>query len=210
MHHRGKTILKEKKGKRFNFFSKEILFWFGLTLFFITFTGCGEPEVQTATVVPPPHVNSVGGEESGPVEEKNVMVASIPQEKKGGPPREVQAFEPPSYSYNPEGRRDPFSSILQIGQRKKGNLLPPLQRVELSQLQLIGIVWGGFGYSAMLQSSDGKGYTVQAGTLVGSKKGFVKEINPKTLVVQETFTDVFGDKKTRDFVFQLHSQEDFE
>ena len=190
--------------------SRKICFWGGLTLFFITLYGCGEPEVQTATVVPPPNVNSVGEEESQSVEEKRVMVASIPLEKKGVPLKEFEAFEPPSYSYNPEGRRDPFSSILQIGQRKRGNLLPPLQRVELSQIQLIGIVWGGFGYSAMVQSSDGKGYTVKAGTLVGSNKGFVKEINPKNLVVQETFTDIFGDKKTRDFVFQLHSQEDFE
>jgi type IV pilus assembly protein PilP len=62
----------------------------------------------------------------------------------------------------------------------------------------------------MLQSSDGKGYTVRAGTIVGQNQGVVKEITPKNLIVQETFTDIFGEKKTRDFVFQLHPQEDFE
>ena len=116
----------------------------------------------------------------------------------------------PVYSYNAEGRRDPFSSILLVGKKMGGDLLPPLQRVELSQLQLIGVVWGNFGYNGMLQSSDGKGYTVRAGTIVGQNQGVVKEITPQNLIVQETFTDIFGEKKTRDFVFQLHPQEDFE
>ncbi len=60
----------------------------------------------------------------------------------------------------------------------------------------------------MVRSTDGKGYTVRKGMIVGQNKGVVKNITPKNLIVQETFTDIFGEKKKRDFVFKLHPQEE--
>ena len=46
--------------------------------------------------------------------------------------------------------------------------------------------------------------------MVGPNQGVVKEITARNLLVQETFTDVFGEKKVRDFVFQLRPQEGLE
>jgi hypothetical protein len=60
------------------------------------------------------------------------------------------------YSYNPAGRRDPFAAIVKDGNPRDDAKLgePPLQRMSLAELNLIGIIWGGFGYSAMLQTPD--------------------------------------------------------
>ena len=173
-----------------------------LTINLFLLVGCGETEIQNTPIVTPPPLKSVTQEAKG--EEKNA--------KKSDPAEPENMIEEilPIYSYNPEGRRDPFYSILQITEKRGESLLPPLQRLGLLQLKLIGVVWGGFGYNAMLQSSDGKGYTVRTGTVVGPNQGVVKEITSRNLLVRETFTDVFGEKKVRDFVFQLHPREGLE
>ena len=49
--------------------------------------------------------------------------------------------------------------------------LPPLQRVSLTDMNLIAIIWGAYGYTAMVQTPDGNGYTVRKGTRVGPNAG---------------------------------------
>lgn len=131
-----------------------------------------------------------------------------------GPPATASvlgASEPPvpgEYSYNPSGRRDPFSIVLKAARAGEENQnLPPLQQLSLTELNLIGIVWGGFGYSAMVQAPDGKGYTVRQGTRVGPNGGAVSSITENAIVVQERFTDVYGNKQVREYVKLLHAKE---
>ncbi|HKN86041.1 MAG TPA: pilus assembly protein PilP [Nitrospiraceae bacterium] len=115
---------------------------------------------------------------------------------------------PGEYSYNPSGRRDPFAVVLKDAKTGEDNQsLPPLQQLSLTELNLIGIVWGGFGYSAMMQAPDGKGYTVRQGTRVGPNGGAVSSITENALVVQERFTDVYGNKQVREYVKLLHAKE---
>lgn len=85
--------------------------------------------------------------------------------------------------------------------------LPPLQRVSFSGLNLIGIVWGSFGYTAMVQTADGKGYTVRRGTRIGPNGGVVSDVTENSIVVQERFTDVYGKKQVREYVKLLHPKE---
>ena len=124
------------------------------------------------------------------------------------------AAQPPvpgEYTYNPSGRRDPFAIVLKdakIGEENQS--LPPLQQLSLTELNLIGIVWGGFGYSAMVQAPDGKGYTVRQGTRVGPNGGAVSSITENAIVVQERFTDVYGNKQVREYVKLLHAKEGLE
>ncbi|HZS12046.1 MAG TPA: pilus assembly protein PilP, partial [Nitrospirales bacterium] len=100
---------------------------------------------------------------------------------------------PGEYSYNPSGRREPFLAIVRksAGEEDASNL-PPLQRTSLSELGLIGIVWGGFGFTAMVQAPDGRGYSVRPGTRIGPNNGIVSSITENAVVVQERFTDVYG------------------
>ena len=85
--------------------------------------------------------------------------------------------------------------------------LPPLQRISLTELNLIGIIWGGFGYSAMVQAPDGKGYTVRQGTRIGPNNGTVGSITENAVIVHERFTDVYGNKQVREYVKLLHAKE---
>jgi type IV pilus assembly protein PilP len=110
--------------------------------------------------------------------------------------------------YDPSGRRDPFAPViidLQPGRIDEN--LPPLQRVSLTELNLIAIVWGAYGYTAMVQTPEGHGYTVRRGTRVGQNSGVVSAVTERGLIVQERFTDVYGKKQEREYVKLLHPKE---
>jgi type IV pilus assembly protein PilP len=113
--------------------------------------------------------------------------------------------------YDPSGRRDPFAPIIENGlQGQTDALLPPLQRIGLTELSLIGIVWGAYGYTAMVQTPDGKGYSIRRGTRVGPNNGVVSSITDRGIIVQERFTDVYGNKQEREYVKLLHAKEGIE
>lgn len=110
--------------------------------------------------------------------------------------------------YDPSGRRDPFAPIIQELQPGKVDLtLPPLQRITLTELNLIAIVWGAYGYTAMVQTPEGHGYTVRRGTRIGQNNGVVSAITERGIIVQERFTDVYGKKQEREYVKLLHPKE---
>ena len=115
------------------------------------------------------------------------------------------------YSYDPSGRRDPFTALIQSNQKGKADkTVPPLQRVGLTEVNLIGIIWGGFGYTAMVQTPDGKGYSVRRGTRVGPNNGVVTKISKKGIVVTERYTDIYGKEQEREHVKHLHTSEESE
>jgi type IV pilus assembly protein PilP len=74
-------------------------------------------------------------------------------------------------------------------------------------LNLIGIVWGAYGYTALIQTPDGKGYTVRRGTRLGLNNGIVSAVTERGIIVQERFTDIFGKKQEREYVKLLHAKE---
>lgn len=113
-----------------------------------------------------------------------------------------------AHSYDPSGRRDPFAPVLQqLTLGVVDPLLPPLQRVGLTEMNLIAVVWGAYGYAAMIQTPDGSGYTVRRGTRIGPNNGVVSAVTEKGIVVQERFTDVYGSKQEREYVKLLHQKE---
>jgi len=128
---------------------------------------------------------------------------AVPEQKTEG-----QIPPPAPYVYNAEGRRDPFQSILVTAESRNLQSLPPLLRTEIGELRLIGIVWGGFGYSAMVQTPDGKGYTIRVGTPVGPNNGAVRKITERYLTIEEKYTDIFGEKKVREVKLDLHPQKE--
>jgi type IV pilus assembly protein PilP len=163
----------------------------------VLFAGCGgeTPQKQPEPVLP----------KSKAVEAKPPVTSNEGQEGKEGSP----ALQESSYQYNPEGRRDPFQSVIVLTDKKKlTENVPPLQRMDLGELKLIGIIWGGFGYNAMLQATDGKGYPVRVGTRIGLNGGRVTKISSNTLIVEEQYTDIFGEKKVREVTMELHPQKE--
>ena len=112
------------------------------------------------------------------------------------------------YSYDPKSRRDPFQSMVQrIKIAKRQSEMPPLQRVEISDMKLLGIIWGGYGYYGLIQTPDGKGYTVKEGMLLGTHDGTIKSISENRILVSEPMTEVTGKKSTREVEILLRTKE---
>jgi type IV pilus assembly protein PilP len=123
--------------------------------------------------------------------------------REGGP----ALVEPPGYAYHRDGRRDPFMSIIVVSSNKAAEVnlnVPPLQRISLSELNVIGIIWGEFGYVAMVQTPDGRGYTVREGTRVGTNNGVVSSIAEEAFTVQEPYADLYGKTQMREHLILLH------
>ena len=98
--------------------------------------------------------------------------------------------------------------MIQLGQQTEQDVtLPPLQRVGLTELSLIGVLWGNYGYTAMVQTPDGKGYSIRRGTRIGPNNGVVSSITERGIIVQERFTDGYGNKQEREYVKLLHPKE---
>ena len=104
-----------------------------------------------------------------------------------------------------DGSRDPFRPMTlptKVDTRTRENL-SPLERLELSQLKLVGIVWDIEEPRAMVEDSTGLGYTVKVGTLIGSNDGKVKAIHRNEIVVEEFYSDASGARKKRDVGMKL-------
>jgi len=112
------------------------------------------------------------------------------------------------YSYDPKSRRDPFQSLTKmIKSASLQSQMPPLQRVQISDMKLLGIMWGGYGYFGLIQTPEGKGYTVKEGMLLGTNNGVIKTITDKAIIVAEPTLDIAGRKSTKEVEILLRPRE---
>jgi len=100
----------------------------------------------------------------------------------------------------PKGKRDPFRPFtlnMRTTVQRRDNL-SPLERYDLGQLKLVGIVWNLKEPSAMVEDSAGLGYLVKVGTRIGANDGTIKAIRENEVVVEEFFMDLYGVRKRRE------------
>jgi Tfp pilus assembly protein PilP len=144
--------------------------------------GAPTSPVQTATIAP--NTPTSPGSPAGVPRVLTDLTASIGSD---------------GYTYDPKSRRDPFLSMAKLlkASQSRGEL-PPLQRVELSDVKLIGVVSDHSGYYGLIQTPDGKGYTVRVGTLMGTNNGTIKNIVEQKIIVAEPTLDVAGKMTTRE------------
>jgi len=104
-----------------------------------------------------------------------------------------------------KGNRDPFRppSIQARTDTRSRDNLSPLERFELGQLKVVGIVWDVKEPRAMIEDNAGLGYTILVGTPIGTSEGRVKGIHRDQVVVEEFFEDISGKKKTREVSMKL-------
>ena len=113
------------------------------------------------------------------------------------------------FSYNPAGRRDPFSPLITKEEnRARESSRPPLERYNISEFKLTGIIWGGYGYNAMVEGPDGKGYFVREGTTIGPNKGVVKSITKDAMIIEEKFKNMMGATERKQIVIQLRAKQE--
>lgn len=72
---------------------------------------------------------------------------------------------PQGYTYNPEGRRDPFVSLLNRGveQRQQATRPEGLNGLSVTDIAIRGIVANRGSYIAMIEAPDARTYTVRSG-----------------------------------------------
>jgi type IV pilus assembly protein PilP len=109
--------------------------------------------------------------------------------------------------YDPRGKRDPFLSFIREGTAQRGKpdlaALPPIQRYELGELKLVGVLWTKQGARALVEDAEGKGYSVTTGSRIGRSGGVVTRITEKELVVREEYVGNQGEKVARENTLQL-------
>ena len=105
--------------------------------------------------------------------------------------------------YNPEGKIDPFAALFKgekvvvgdgeaMGMGKAGICIPhtPLQKADLSQLKLVGIICASSGNRAMVEEASGRGYVIKKGTFIGINCGKVGRILKDRVIVNEPLLPV--------------------
>jgi Tfp pilus assembly protein PilP len=101
--------------------------------------------------------------------------------------------------------RDPFRPMTmrtRVNSRPRENL-SPLERFDLGQLKIVGIVWDIREPRAMIEDAAGLGYVVKIGTPIGSNDGKVKAIRRDHVIVEEISEDAYGARKRRDVSMKL-------
>jgi type IV pilus assembly protein PilP len=118
------------------------------------------------------------------------------------------AATPVAYHYDPTGKPDPFRSF--VNSLKRADVTAastPLERFDLSQLKLTGIVWDNDKPRALVNDPSGKAYIVAEGTAIGKNGGRVIRIGDNALVVKETYVDFLGKATTKDIEMRLHERQ---
>ncbi len=102
--------------------------------------------------------------------------------------------------YNPQGKLDPFEPLFQekavvVVPRKKTRKrkrVTPLEKLDLSQLKLVGVIRSLSGNRALVEDATGKGYVVTKGTYIGTRFGKIVEILADRIIVAEEVENIYG------------------
>ena len=110
--------------------------------------------------------------------------------------------EPAGFTYNPEGRRDPFVSLVRRGTTTTRGSGPGAARpsglagLETAEITLRGILRSRDGFVAMLQGADQKTYIVRAGDKLFD--GTVRTISLNDMVILQQVNDPLSLEKQRE------------
>lgn len=102
------------------------------------------------------------------------------------------------------GKRDPFRPFIIDNKRLQ---LTPLQKYELGQLKVAGVISGPSVPRAMVEDGVGMGYIVTIGTPMGPNGGVVTAILPGRIVIDEPVEDYYGKRSTHQVVLQVPSDD---
>ena len=126
---------------------------------------------------------------------------SAPAQAAGGTaaaPHAEQPASPAGYSYAPEGRRDPFVSLVGRGTdpKRAGDRAAGLPGLLISEVTVKGIVRDRNGYIAMILAPDNKTYIVRSGAKL--MDGAVKAITADSVIFSQDVNDPLSLVKQRE------------
>jgi type IV pilus assembly protein PilP len=111
------------------------------------------------------------------------------------------------FTYNPEGRRDPFVSLIGKGADPKNAGARPagVPGLLINEVSVKGIVRNSAGFVAMIQGPDNKTYVVKAGDRL--MDGTVKSIVQDAVVFSQDVNDPLSLVKQKEIRKNLRSAE---
>ena len=111
----------------------------------------------------------------------------------------VSTPQAPPYSYNPDGRRDPFVSLLRRGTdtgRSQGRPTEGVAGMLVNELVLKGIMQSRPNFVALVQGPDNKTYVVRVNDRLAD--GSVRAITADTMVLMQDVNDPLSATKQRE------------
>ncbi|MBI3048249.1 MAG: hypothetical protein HYY76_08035 [Acidobacteria bacterium] len=114
--------------------------------------------------------------------------------------RTDQLIEPLGFTYNPEGRRDPFVSMVGRGATLRGSAEAKrptgLAGLGVAEVTLRGTVRSREGYVAILQGADKRAYIVRAGDKLFD--GTIRAVSQNDVVILQQVNDPLSLEKQRE------------
>jgi Tfp pilus assembly protein PilP len=144
------------------------------------------------------------GTESKPAPRPSAQPAQPPATPAAGQvaqaaPAAPQAPATSGFSYSPEGRRDPFISLLRRGSDvavKAGVKAPGIKGLGAGEVTLRGTMASQGGFVAIVQGADSKTYIVRPGERLAD--GTIRSITADALVILQQVNDPLSLEKQRE------------
>jgi Tfp pilus assembly protein PilP len=127
-----------------------------------------------------------------------------------GTTAEISAEKAVSFHYDPRGKIDPFRPLIRKElpvQKKSPTAMSPLQRYNIEQLKLIGIMTGDKKRVAIVSDPRGKSYVISQGTMIGQNNGRVAGILNDQVIVEERTSEDSKKVKIKRIILNLHRVE---
>ena len=134
--------------------------------------------------------------------------AAAKKRKRGEEVEVEEAKDDEEYSYNPIGKRDPFRSFLSL--TTDSSIIDdiprtPLQRYDIEQYELTGIIWGIDRPRALVEDPEGIGHVMEMGTYIGKNWGKVTQIEENSVVITEEYTTMDGELVVKPIELRLRN-----
>jgi type IV pilus assembly protein PilP len=106
------------------------------------------------------------------------------------------AAEPQGFTYNPEGRRDPFVSLVRRGTDSSGPKMAGLGGLGTSEVSLRGVLTSEGDFVGILHGVDSKNYIVRVGDRLSD--GTIRSISKDSMVILQQVNDPLSLEKQRE------------
>jgi Tfp pilus assembly protein PilP len=138
----------------------------------------------------------------------SVPSAQTPAPAPAAPAAAGSASDAQTYSYEPDGRRDPFLNLLGTGveARVDGKHSDGAASLTVGEISVRGVMQSRGTLLAMIQGADTRTYVVHQGDKLAD--GVVKTVTPQGLVIVQDVNDPLSLVKQREVRKLLRSLED--
>lgn len=154
-----------------------------------------KPTIIRKKIVDPQSINKTSGTDAG--SKSNSKITTFK------PKSDISFIETKVVPvYDPKGKIDPFEPLFEETPKTKTasatyadtdhKPTTDIEKVDLSQLRLTGIILAASGNKALVQEASGRGHVISKGTRIGTHGGWVSAVLIDKVIVKEKMKDIRG------------------